>query len=51
MTETVEKKPEELDSGNGQNRLTVDSVEQLDRAIALVNDHLDHAVEVRISVT
>jgi cellobiose phosphorylase len=37
-------------SGNGENRLTVDGVERFDRAIPLVDDHLDHAVEVRIAV-
>jgi len=37
--------------GNGENRLTVDGVERLDQAIPLVDDHLDHAVEVRIAIT
>jgi cellobiose phosphorylase len=36
--------------GNGENRLTVDGVERLGRTIPLVDDHLDHAVEVRIAV-
>ncbi len=38
-------------TGNSENRLTVDGVERLDQAIPLVDDHLDHAVEVRIAIT
>jgi cellobiose phosphorylase len=35
--------------GNGEMSVTVDGVEQSDKAIPLVDDHKDHTVEVRIS--
>jgi cellobiose phosphorylase len=34
--------------GNGEMRVTVDGVEQYDKAITLVDDHQEHTVEVRI---
>ena len=37
-------------AGNGEIRVTVDGVEQPDRAIPLVDDHQDHSVEVKIPV-
>ncbi|MEO8156409.1 MAG: glucoamylase family protein [Betaproteobacteria bacterium] len=37
--------------GTGPTRVTVDGVEQRDQAIALVDDHREHTVEVRIHPT
>ena len=36
-------------AGNGEASVTVDGVEQPDKAIPLVDDHQEHSVEVRIS--
>jgi cellobiose phosphorylase len=38
-------------AGNGEMRVTVDGIEQLDKAIPLVDDHKEHRAEVRIPVT
>jgi cellobiose phosphorylase len=38
-------------AGNGEMRVTVDGIEQHDKTIPLVDDHKEHAVEVRIPVT
>jgi cellobiose phosphorylase len=35
--------------GNGETSVTVDGVEQYDKAIPLVDDHQEHSVEVRIN--
>ena len=37
--------------GNGERGVTVDGVEQRDKDIPLVDDHLEHTVEVRIPVS
>ncbi|MEK6582674.1 MAG: glycosyl hydrolase family 65 protein, partial [Nitrospirota bacterium] len=36
--------------GSGEANVTVDGVEQPDKAIPLVDDHREHSVEVRIQV-
>jgi hypothetical protein len=36
-------------SGNDQMSVTVDGVEQRDKAVPLVDDHLEHFVEVRMN--
>jgi cellobiose phosphorylase len=37
-------------AGNGEMHVSVDGIEQYDKAIPLVDDHKEHWVEVRISV-
>ncbi len=37
-------------AGTGDTSVAVDGVEQLDKAITLVDDHQEHSVEVRIPV-
>ncbi|MBF8286080.1 MAG: NdvB, partial [Anaerolineales bacterium] len=37
-------------AGNGEMSVTVDGVEQHDKAIPLVDDRQEHSVEVRIAV-
>jgi len=37
-------------AGNGEMSVTVDGVEQYDKAIPLVDDRQEHSVEVRITV-
>ena len=36
--------------GNGEMKVTVDGVEQYDKAVPLVDDHREHSVEVSINV-
>jgi cellobiose phosphorylase len=36
-------------NGNGETSVTVDGVEQHEKAITLVDDHREHSVEVRIN--
>jgi len=36
--------------GSGETSVTIDGVEQHDKAIPLVDDHQDHTVEVRIHI-
>ena len=38
-------------AGNGEMSVTVDGIEQQEKAIPLVDDHEEHWVEVRIPVT
>jgi cellobiose phosphorylase len=38
----------QVSAGNGETRVTVNGVEQHDKAIPLVNDHQEHSVEVKI---
>jgi len=38
----------QVSGGNGETRVTVNGVEQHDKAIPLVNDHQEHSVEVKI---
>ena len=38
-------------AGNGEMRVTVDGIEQLDKTIPLVDDHEEHWVEVRVPAT
>ena len=39
----------QLQTGNDEMSVTVDGVEQLDKAVPLVDDHREHSVEVRIN--
>jgi cyclic beta-1,2-glucan synthetase len=41
----------QVSNGNGEMSVTVDDVEQQDRAIPLVDDHLEHSVKVKIHTT
>ncbi len=40
----------QMQTGEGEMSVIVDSVEQHDKAIPLVDDHMEHRVEVRIPV-
>ena len=39
-----------MPAGSGEMSVTIDGVEQLDKAIPLVDDRQEHLVEVRIPV-